>query len=313
MNRTFYIEIPDDIIKELLYKEEEILPKVENVLDIISLYKEKQKSINVCPHCESMDFIKHGTFKGIQRFKCKNEECYRTFSATTKSPWSYSKKDISLWFEYLNLMSVGKSIRYCADTLKIATSTAFYWRHKILSAKNSFVEPEKLMGTVELSKLNFKQNFKGDRNIDPFFRNNRRNIWVASAIDSHNNILSRPICECYFKNDFVEKTFFSKIDKNAFVNVSTDRNLIYLAKKHNRRIPKNTPDNTEIRLFNLNIKRWLRQFRGVASKYLWSYLSWYITIFKNNYKDIIKFMQLLTLENSFKSNKEFIKNEVCTN
>lgn len=33
MNRTFYIEIPDDILEELLYKEEQILPKVENALD----------------------------------------------------------------------------------------------------------------------------------------------------------------------------------------------------------------------------------------------------------------------------------------
>ena len=313
MKCKWSIELPKEIIKQLLYQEEAILPKVGDSLDILSLYKDKEGAINACPHCEATNFIKHGKFKGIQRFKCKNKECYRTFSATTKSPWSYSKKDISLWYEYLNLMSVGKSIRYCADTLKMATSTAFYWRHKILSAKNLFVDPKKLSGTVELSKLNFKQNFKGNRSIEPFFLNNRRNVWVASAMDSNNNLLSRPICEGYFKNDFVEKTFFSKIDKDAYINVNTDKNLICLAKKHNKRIPKNTLDNSIIKSFNFNIKKWLKKFRGVASKYLWSYLSWYITIFRNSHKDIIKFMQLLTLENSFKSDKEFIKSEVCTN
>ena len=112
MEGKFAIELSKEFIEQLIYKDKEMLQKVENTLDIFSLYKEREKSIKACPHCQDIHFIKHGKFKGIQRFKCRNEECYRTFSVATKSPWSYSKKDISLWCEYLNLMSVGKSIRY---------------------------------------------------------------------------------------------------------------------------------------------------------------------------------------------------------
>ena len=314
MDRIFYREIPDDILKELLNKNDKELEKIQYTLDIKSLYKEKKASINCCPHCDSVYFIKHGCYKGLQRFKCKDEKCARTFSVTTKSPWSYSKKDISLWLEYLNLMSIGKSIRYCAQLLKIAPSTAFYWRHKILSAKTSFVEPEKLTGSVELFKVNFKQNFKGSRHIPPQFLNRRQNIWVASAIDIHDNLLSRPICDCYFKNDFVEKILFSKIDKAAFVNSYADTYLSYLSKKHNKKLKPSTSDNSlVIKSFSLNIKKWLKKFRGIASKYLWSYLSWYITIFRKNHEDILGFMKLLTLEDSFKSNKDFIKFEIYTN
>ncbi|MBB6623990.1 IS1 family transposase [Clostridium gasigenes] len=281
-------------------------------LNIVNLYNEKKESIKCCPRCQSTYFIKHGTYKGLQRFKCKNEECSCTFSVTTNSPWSYSKKNINLWIKYLELMMEGRSIRYCAKYLKINIATSFYWRHKILFAQNSFVEPKILTGCVEMFKVNFKQNFKGCRNIPPHFLRNRQTIWVASAIDVNNNILSRPISQGYFDYAFVEKSFYSKIDENAFINIYTDTNLCYLARKHNKNLtPCTSKNDLIIKSFGVNIKRWLYIFRGIATKYLWSYLSWYIILFKNIHHDIVKLIKLLTLENTFKSNKNFIKTEVC--
>ena len=82
-------------------------------------------------------------------------------------------------------------------------------------------------------------------------------------------ILSRPISDCYFKNAFFEKILFSKIDKAAFVNSYADTYLNYLSKKHNKKLIPHTSDNSlVIKSFSLNIKRWLKKFRGIASKYL---------------------------------------------
>lgn len=282
-------------------------------LDILDLYNKRKSLIKCCPNCKSELFIKYGTYKGIQRFKCKNEHCNSTFSLSTNSPWSYSKKDITLWIKYLDLMMKGKSIRYCAEALNINISTSFYWRHKILSAKNSFVEPKILSGCVEMFKIGFVQNFKGCRKIPNNVINRRQYIWVASAIDENDNLLSRPVSEGYFKYNFVEKSLFAKIDKKSFVNIHTDTHLIHLAKKHNKKLKPQTSDNASvIKSFSVNIKKWLRLFRGIATKYLWSYLSWYIIIFKKKHADIIELINLLTLENTFKSNKDFIKFEVCT-
>ncbi|WP_297417493.1 transposase [Clostridium sp.] len=62
----------------------------------------KNLNIRCCPICGSEIYIKYGSYKGIQRYKCK--KCNKTFSNTTNSLWSYSKKNPKLWIEFLELM-----------------------------------------------------------------------------------------------------------------------------------------------------------------------------------------------------------------
>ena len=50
----------------------------------------KNKNIECCPICGGNKYIKHGSYKEIQRYKCK--ECGKTFSNATNSLWSYSKE-----------------------------------------------------------------------------------------------------------------------------------------------------------------------------------------------------------------------------
>ena len=42
-----------------------------------------------------------------------------------------------------------------------------------------------------------------------------------------------------------------------------------------------------IHKFSLNIRVWLKRFRGVSTKYLENYLNWYILDFKNNFKTFL--------------------------
>ena len=46
-----------------------------------------------------------------------------------------SKKPLTLWKRYIDLMIEGKSLRYIAKELNITLQTSFYWRHKILTKK----------------------------------------------------------------------------------------------------------------------------------------------------------------------------------
>ena len=64
----------------------------ENINSLLKkeIYKNRNKNIECCPICGGKKYIKHGSYKGIQRYKCK--ECGKTFSNTTNSLWSYSKK-----------------------------------------------------------------------------------------------------------------------------------------------------------------------------------------------------------------------------
>ena len=49
---------------------------------------ENEIEIKECPYCKSNHFIKYGKFNGIQRYKCKNHNCLRTFSNRTESPFN---------------------------------------------------------------------------------------------------------------------------------------------------------------------------------------------------------------------------------
>ena len=54
--------------------------------------KSKVKIINKCPYCEAQDIIKYGMYKSNQRYKCKDEQCGRTFTSEFYNEFRYSKK-----------------------------------------------------------------------------------------------------------------------------------------------------------------------------------------------------------------------------
>ncbi len=78
----------------------------------------KNRHIDCCSRCGSSNYIRYGSYKKIQRYKCK--ECGRTFSKATNSLWSYSKHSFSKWIEFIELMMEKKSLRFSADRLKIS-------------------------------------------------------------------------------------------------------------------------------------------------------------------------------------------------
>jgi transposase-like protein len=149
--------------------------------------------IEKCPTCESKHYIKYGSFKGIQRYKCK--ECGKTFSNISNSLWSYSKKDSSKWIKFTEYVLERQSLRFCAEKLEISLVTAFYWRHKVLQGLNYDSVPEKLSGDVHIAKKLIPENFKGSRNITITVHHN---IWVVAAKSGGNSIIVKPISRCHW-------------------------------------------------------------------------------------------------------------------
>ena len=287
-----------------------IIYKYQNDLTLIDILKDVK--VNNCPHCKGKNYIKHGKYRGIQRFRCTNELCRKTFSSKTNTLFYNSKKSIDIWLKYLILMNNGKSIRECATILKINLATAFFWRHKILitQIKNN----EKLLKNyIELSKIIIKENFKGNRSAK---YNRKENIFIACGMDSSSTIISKPISRYTISLSSINKNFAANIDKHSIISAYNDRYFDVYAKKHNssslplskntiinlvqqlinNKIINNRPEelininnhlphkSIFIHSFSLNIKKWLIRFRGVATKYLENYLNWHILDFRNNYK-----------------------------
>lgn len=282
----------------------------QNDLTLIDILKDKK--ISNCPHCNGKNFIKHGKYKGVQRFRCTNGLCKKTFSSKTNTLFYNSKKSIDVWIKYFILMNNGKSLRECASTLKINLATCFFWRHKILitQIKNN---DKYLKNYVEVSKIIIKENFKGNKSAR---YTKKENIFIACGMDSNNTIISKPISRYTISLSSINKNFADNFDKDSIISAYNDRYFDVYAKKHNSSslpLSKNTildlieqirnnkikTKNPEdlisinkhlpyncifIHSFSLNIKKWLIRFKGVATKYLENYLNWHILNFRHNYK-----------------------------
>ena len=256
--------IQEDINFEKLRKHTEHLLKYD-------IYN--NRCINECPNCSGKNYIKFGKYKGIQRYKCKG--CDKTFSKTTKAVWSYSKKEPDKWVKFIELFLKKSTLRACSKILKINIRTAFIWRHKVMEAMITEIMAEKLEGKVFITKAMQKENFKGCRNIKT---SERENIWIVGARDRRDSMIIVPICRrCWDKRSF-DKLIYSKIEKNSYIVSDYDQYMMNVAKKHNKGIVLNSYKEECMKNFRGNLKRWIGGFKGVATKYLERYLS-YFTIF----------------------------------
>jgi len=250
--------------------------------DLNSLNLEKTS----CPHCGSGSFVKYGrTGLRRQRYRCR--ECRKTFSETTGTPFMYSKKNLRIWADYLFCMQGGLTLRQISKALGMNLSTAFSWRHKILSVAVTRTDTI-LTETIEVNEFWLKENFKGCRRINPYFRDaeNRYLILMLSCRDSHGNILLRTAARKGLRKlDYTEiSDILSPVIKRCKTLVTTS-NLFYIpfAKKKKLRLcmpysasyrrPGFSLKNAEIQA--RGFKGFLKRFRSVASKYLSHYMNWY--------------------------------------
>ena len=132
-----------DIIGKLTVAEQESLKtmllspafvKSLNIEDFVA--KERFANGRVCPLCGCIHVVRNGHRKdGTQRYVCK--DCGKSFVIATNSIVSGTRKDLSVWEQYIDCMMNGLSIRKTAVACGIHRNTAFLWRHKILDASRT--------------------------------------------------------------------------------------------------------------------------------------------------------------------------------
>ncbi|WP_160686121.1 IS1 family transposase [Clostridium sp. C2-6-12] len=261
----------------------------------------KHKKINYCSICGGKKFIKYGYYNGIQRYKCK--ECGKSFSKTTNSLLSYSKKDLNIWIEFIELMMKRKSLRFCAEKLNINLATAFYWRHKILHVLKSDSIPKTLKGYVHINKTILKENFKGNRNIGS---KRRRNIWVVAAKGNEDSMLVIPAFTDFWDWNLFKNKIYSKIEEEAYIVPYEDRYIRIQAKKHNQALETkvNTSPENRIKYIIVNLRKWIGKYKGVATKYLESYLQLFVLFNLDRKIDYIDVTSYLWRKNSFIKTQE---------
>lgn len=251
--------------------------KIEN-----NINDKKQNKYIKCPHCKSEDVIKYGSYNGIQRYKCKNNKCERTFTKQTESPFRYSKKFKENCHKYKELYEKGLTIRECAEVLNISIVTSFFWRHRFLYNLKQVNYVEKLCDYAELTRVVLLENFKGDR----YSKNKEKDkISIVNAMNKSIDIISIIAARNHLGFRELKENIEPRIDKKAIAVAFLDGRLQAFSDKHNtiNKIRIRRIDITPIDVsYSVKIKRWLKKFRGVATKYIDHYLSWRANEYKNN-------------------------------
>ncbi len=282
----FLINLSDSDRQYLLEKLKNLLiPKISSV-------------ISVCPCCESTNFMKHGSYKTTQKYKCRNTG--RVFSHKTNSIFSGIQRQDKLE-QLIELLSTGffPTIKQISEKLSISIQTAFDWRTKLLTAlyeevnmNNQIIEFDEMFFRISRKArhgLQYRRKrgkkLVGDNNYNvKVFMSYSRSTKKVELFQSHMGKTSMQDMENYLgsKKDYVP---FS--DKHqSYERYFLQRDLIYGNFKASDRV---SPKDKRVHVQHLNYySRVLDHFlnndlRGVSTKYMQGYLNW-IMFFENNIK-----------------------------
>ena len=263
--------------------------------------------VSRCPHCKSTHFIKYGRYNNEQRYQCKL--CKKTFSARTNTPWYHSKKDISIWKKYYNLLFDMESLRYSSSKLEISLPTAFYWRHKILFALKSVTDNGLLGDAVHIEKRIRKENRKGQKNVAEI---PRKNIWIYFVKDNHDGIIGMPSCIDNWNKNMFMKIIYKNIDRSSYIHQIGDRFIKTIADKHNLELKVKVEGDNIAALQKVigRFNKLICQYRGIASKYIKKYM-YLVEVFEKKIKlSTKKIMESIFGEDNYIKSKKIKSSKI---
>lgn len=224
-----------------------------------------------CSYCDSTHFIRFGKSKGIQRYRCK--VCKRTFKDTTSSPmhWLHKKTHVK---KYLEALKLGLSVRKAALFAGISKNTSFQWRHKFLSSVSVRTKPAVLNQSVGAMLIRLPFSNKGQNRVVC-----KKDLPTCSLL-----VLGEE--GCHLKELGERRLGYQiscellKLAPAGYIAPVKDNVLSRMLNKHSEnRIISNNEAREElcekVKSFAGMLEDWMSRFRGVASKYLQQYWSWF--------------------------------------
>ena len=117
-----------------------------------------------CPRCQSHNVGPWGTYHyqpGLQRYRCKEKACRRTFNDLTDTLLDNSKRSLSHWMLATFLLCLSCSSRRIARELGMHIRHGYRWCWWLRNAALSYEIGRKLVGTVEADDLYHTAGHKG--------------------------------------------------------------------------------------------------------------------------------------------------------
>lgn len=257
-----------------------------------------------CPTSEQHSVVKNGKgSKNRQRYICK--DCGKTFYAVQNSLSSNVNQDMNTWIKFVRGMLRQYSLDELSEDCNISRTTALNWRLRVFQALEIILSKVKLYGNITADDTRLKYNLKGNhkdgfimprssrsRGSSYSMQNHCKNeICVLCAIDENGNSFSRVIgfgtpTAARISEGFKDKVDLSKSDNLLITDgaryfkkaVDTygfiDWKRQVTIKKGTKRLPNtNSPYHIQrINSYHSRLKRFIRNYNGISSRYLPGYL-----------------------------------------
>lgn len=247
-----------------------------------------------CPRCGHRRVQRWGSFEcrsgRRHRYRCTG--CGRTFSDFTGSPLAYLKLP-EVWSHFCDIALGPSTIRRAARMLAIHASTAFRWRHRLLDRLLA-TERVELGGQVSLDLAWLPFSAKGARQLE---RVPRRRVfeglsfettvlWIVVACAEDGSSFATQLGTATPKASRIQAVLGSRVDRRARLVAPRNRQIPFAPVAAALGIPLDVGPSHAVwlstrsgaepgRLYMVRVRRWLRRFRGVASRYLDGYLVWF--------------------------------------
>jgi len=263
---------------------------------VVELLESRLGADPCCVHCGAERVLRWGFSHGLQRFRC--QDCRRSFNALTGTPLARLRKKAS-WLIFAETLSEGLSVKAAAERCSVAPSTSFRWRHRFLQAKTA--DSEALSGIVEADETFFRLSYKGSRRWrsgqnPPDRSAKKRGSKAQKRGLSHEQVpvlvtrdRSGSTRACVLENrsaGAIEAAIGAVLPKDGILCSDAWDAFGVVARKHDiRHEPINLSAGERVReniwhFQNANahhsrLKDWVRDFKGVATRYLPNYLAWH--------------------------------------
>lgn len=257
---------------------------VESVIDTASRH-------GCCRHCGGASIKKWGKANGLQRYKCNEKLCGKTFNVLTATPLARLRLK-GKWLDYLLCMVDSLPLRKAATRLDIDLTTAFRWRHRFLrlAAKT---QAKQVAGIVEADEAFFAQSYKGSRTIPGRKARKRGGEGARNKKDNKTPVLivrdrGGHVCD-FVLDDLSQENIHDSltpiVDRDSILctdgaiwykNFAEQEKLSHhrLVRLSNQRVIGKEFHIQNVNAYISRLKTWMSRFNGVGTKYLQNYLGW---------------------------------------
>ena len=258
--------------------------------EVVALIETRFVAAPACGHCGEVNFKPWGSASDLKRYMCKS--CGRTFNALTGTPLAGLRLR-EKWLDYARSLVDGVSLRKAAARTGIHVDTSFRWRHRFLAAAKDR-KAGAVTGIVEADETFILKSAKGSRKLvgrAPRKRGGKAKKPGLST-DEHDAILivrdrhgeTTDAMLTDLSADTIGAHLLPVVAKDAVL--VTDGNRAYEAFAAATNITQialvaSAGERTigcyhiqNVNAYQSRFKGWMARFKGVASKYLPSYLGW---------------------------------------